>query len=86
MVLDSVLLSKDIERIKRLPAVAHAYFEVFSTTDGQRNVVYTVEENFTLIPFANVYTSSNGEFAFRVGLQEFNFLGRNITLGGFLPI
>ena len=23
------------------------------------------------------------EFAFRVGLQEFNFLGRNMTLGGF---
>ncbi|MFH6603498.1 outer membrane protein assembly factor [Maribacter algicola] len=83
MVLDSVLLQKDMERLKRLPAVAHAYFEVFPAGDGKNRVVYHIEENFTLIPFANVYTSSNGEFAFRVGLQEFNFLGRNITLGAF---
>jgi len=83
MALDSVVLQKDIERIKRLPAVAHAYFQVSSASGGKKTVVYTVEENFTLIPFANVYTSSNDEFAFRIGLQEFNFLGRNITLGGF---
>lgn len=83
MPLDSVLLKKDIERLKRLPSVANAYFQVFSSNDGGSNVYYNIEENFTLIPFANVYTSSNDEFAFRVGLQEFNFLGRNITLGGF---
>ncbi len=83
MVLDSTLLQKDMERLKRLPGVAHAYFEVLPVSDGKNRVVYHIEENFTLIPFANVYTSSNGEFAFRVGLQEFNFLGRNITLGAF---
>lgn len=82
--LDSSLIKKDISRLKSLPAIAHAYFQVFEADEsGKYNVFYGIEENYTIIPFANVYTSSNDEFAFRIGLQEFNFLGRNITLGGF---
>jgi len=84
MVLDSTTILEDMERLKRLPAVSHAYFQVFSADDnGRHNVFYNIEENFTLIPFANLFTSSNDDFAFRIGLQEFNLLGRNITLGGF---
>ena len=84
MVLDSVLINEDIQRLKRLPSVAHAYYHVIpSKVDENYEVVYGIEENFTIIPFANVYTSSNDEFAFRVGLQEFNFLGQNITVGAF---
>lgn len=82
--LDSLIIREDIARLIRLPAVAHAYFQVFRG-DGEEKykVVYGIEENFTLIPFANIFTSNNDEFAFRIGLQEFNFLGRNITLGAF---
>lgn len=84
MELDSMLIKEDIYRLKRLPSVAHAYFQVFPSDENDHyNVVYGIEENFTLIPFVNVYTSNNDEFAFRIGLQEFNFLGNNITLGGF---
>ncbi|UII78241.1 outer membrane protein assembly factor [Flagellimonas sp. CMM7] len=84
MELDSLLIEEDIYRLKRLPSVSHAYFQVFpANTEGNYNVFYGIEENFTLIPFASVYTSNNDEFAFRVGLQEFNVFGNNITLGGF---
>ncbi len=84
MPLDSVLIKADIQRLKRLPSVAHAYYHVISSEyDQTYKVVYGIEENFTIIPFANVYTSGNDEFAFRVGLQEFNFVGQNITLGAF---
>ncbi len=84
MALDSSFIEKDINRIKLLPSIAHAYYQVFETDqEGEYNVYYGVEENFTIIPFASVYTSNNDEFAFRVGLQEFNFLGRGITLGAF---
>ncbi len=84
MELDSVQMEKDVDRLKLLPAVAHAYYQVFpAKKKGEFNVFYGIEENFTTIPFANVYTSNNDEFAFRIGLQEFNFLGQNITLGGF---
>jgi len=83
MVLDSLLMEKDMERLKRLPSVSHAYFQVFTAFDNQYNVFYNIEENFTLIPFANLFSSSNDDFAFRVGLEEFNLFGRNIEIGGF---
>ncbi len=82
-ILDSVAILEDMKRLKRLPSISHAYFEVFSKEDGKHDVFYHIEENFTLIPFANLFSSSNDDFAFRIGLQEFNLLGRNITLGGF---
>ncbi len=83
MVLDSTMIAEDMERLKRLPAISYANFKVFSLDENLFEVVYLVNENFTLIPYANLFTSSNDDFAFRVGLQEFNFLGRNITIGGF---
>lgn len=82
-VLDSVLMENDMTRLKRLPSISHASYQVFAIPTDGYNIVYTIEENFTLIPFANLFSSSNDDFAFRVGLQEFNLLGRNITLGGF---
>ncbi len=82
-VLDSAAIEKDIARLRRLPSISHAYFQVFKADDNSYNVFYNIEENFTLIPYASLYTSTNDEFAFRLGLQEFNLLGNNITLGGF---
>jgi len=81
--LDSVAIENDIKRLKRLPSVAHAYYQVFYSHDNSYNVFYNIEENFTIIPSANIYTSNEGEFAYRLGLYEFNLLGRNITFGGF---
>ncbi len=81
--LDSLQLNEDVIRLKRLPSVSHAYFQTYETNNRGYDVVFTIEENFTLIPFANLFSSSNDDFAFRIGLQEFNLLGKNITLGGF---
>lgn len=86
MPLDSLQMEQDITRLKRLPSISHAYYQVFPLKEEEYKVHYTLEENFTLIPFANLFSSSNDDFAFRVGLQEFNFLGRNITLGGFYQL
>lgn len=83
MALDSVLMNEDMTRLKRLPSISHAYYQIFSSSEGGHNVYYNIEENFTLIPYANLFSSSNDDFAFRIGLQEFNLFGRNITLGGF---
>lgn len=81
--LDSIVLEQDIIRLKRLPAVAHAYYQVFYSFDNKYNVFYSIEENFTINPQLNVYTTNDDEFAYRVGLYEFNTLGRNIAFGGF---
>lgn len=82
-VLDSMVIEQDMIRLKRLPAVAHAYYQVFYSHDNQYNVFYGIEEALTIIPQLNVYTTNNDEFAFRAGLYDFNTLGRNITFGGF---
>ncbi|MBQ4820852.1 POTRA domain-containing protein [Aquimarina sp. MMG016] len=82
MVLDSLIIEKDIKRLKRLPSIAHAYYQVHEKEQGYE-VVYGVEENFTIIPGINVYTTNDDEFAFRATLSEFNLFGQNITLGGY---
>jgi len=82
-VLDSLQIEEDIIRLKRLPSVAHAYYQVFHSHDNLYNVFYNIEENFTIIPSINVYTTNDEEFAYRIGLYEFNLFGRNIAFGGF---
>ncbi|GAB1855848.1 hypothetical protein MHTCC0001_06830 [Flavobacteriaceae bacterium MHTCC 0001] len=81
--LDSLKIEEDIKLIKRLPSVSHASFQVFLSGNNTYNVFYNIEENFTLIPSVNFYTTDDDEFAYRIGLYEFNTLGRNIILGGF---
>lgn len=82
--LDSLIIEQDIARLIRLPSVSHAYYQVSpGEKENTYEVVYGIEENFTLIPFANVFTSNDDEFAFRIGLQEFNLFGQNVTLGAF---
>lgn len=82
-VLDSIQLDEDIKLLKRLPSVSHAYYQVFPSENGDYNVFYNIEENFTIIPSFNVYTSNDGEFAYRLGVYEFNLLGQNMIFGGF---
>ena len=82
--LDSSVIEEDIRLLKLLPSVAHAYYQVFPTeVPTLFNVFYNIEENFTIIPSVNVYTTNNDEFAYRIGLYEFNLLGQNMTFGGF---
>ncbi len=81
--LDSLLIEEDIKRLKRLPSVAHAYYQIFLSHDNRYNVFYNIEENFTIIPSASLYTTNDDEFAYRVGLYEFNLLGQGVTFGGF---
>ncbi len=83
VVLDSLLIEEDIKRLKRLPSIAHAYYQVFYSHENKYNVFYNIEENFTIIPSVNVYTTNDDEFAYRLGLYEFNLFGQNIIFGGF---
>ena len=82
--LDSAMIESDIRLLKRLPSIAHAYYQIFpADKPNTYNVFYNIEENFTIIPQANVYTTNNDEFAYRLGLYEYNLFGQNITFGGF---
>lgn len=81
--LDSISLNKDIVLLKRLPAISHAYYQVFHSHDHFYNVFITVEENLTIIPEINFWTTTNRQFAYKIGLYDYNFLGKNIAFGGF---
>ncbi len=81
--LDSLKMQQDIAKLKRLAGVSHAYYQVFYSHDDLYNVFYNIEENFTLIPNVNIWTANNEQFAYKVGLYDYNFLGRNIAFGGF---
>lgn len=81
--LDSSVIEADIKRLKRLPSVAHAYYQVYHSHNNSYNVFYNIVENFTIIPSVNIYTTNDDEFAYRLGLYEFNLFGQNIAFGGF---
>jgi len=84
VVLDSLQLDKDIIILKRLPGVSHAYYQVFLSDSGNGyNVFYDIEENFTLIPNVNIWTATNNQFSYKIGLYDFNLLGKGIAFGGF---
>ncbi len=80
--LDSLQLEKDIQKLKRLPGISHAYFTVNKQGEN-REVIYHIVENFSIIPSVNFYTTNMGEFAYRIGAYEFNGFGKNIQIGGF---
>lgn len=81
--LDSLLLQEDILFLKRIPAVRNANFTTILKEDSSYNVVYTIEENTTIIPDVNIWTATNRQFSYKVGVYDYNFLGSNITFGGF---
>ncbi|MEE9407918.1 MAG: outer membrane protein assembly factor [Polaribacter sp.] len=82
-VLDTVSLENDITQLKRLPAISHAYYQIFYSHKELYNVFITIEENFTVIPEVNFWTTTNKQFAYKLGLYDYNFLGRNIVFGGY---
>ena len=79
---DSVLAIKDVERLKRLPGIANASYEL-SDNGNDKILTYTVEENFTIIPGLRIATANDGSFAYRLSVFEFNFFGNNQLIGGF---
>ncbi len=81
-VLDSVALMKDMEQLKRMPSVGHAYFQIEFKGKNKANVKYGIQERFTLLPEVNVW-SSKGRTWFKTGLHEYNAFGKNIAIGGF---
>lgn len=81
--LDSSVIEGDIKLLKQLPSIANAEYQVIPVGINNYDVIYNIEENFTIIPSANVYTTNNDEFAYRLGLYEFNLFGQNMIFGGF---
>ncbi|WP_228479194.1 BamA/TamA family outer membrane protein [Flavobacterium soyangense] len=81
-ILDSLTIKKDIQVLQRLNGISKVNFSVIKTFDNLYSLSFTLIENFTIIPYFSASTTS-GFGAYRVGLYEYNFLGKNNTIGGF---
>ena len=81
--LDSLRIASDVRRFKLLPSVASASFELRKADDDGYVLTYTVVENFAIIPGLKVSQDNNDDFAYRVSIFDFNFLGQNQIVGGF---
>lgn len=82
-VYDSLKVATDVERLNRLPGVAKAVHTLTTGDNGNYNLTYLIEENFTIIPGIRISTANNGEFAFRASIFEFNGFGSSQIYGGF---
>ena len=82
-VYDSLKVATDVARLNRLAGVARATHTLEKNSDGNYKLIYTIEENFTIIPGVRISTANNGEFAFRASVFEFNGFGTNQIYGGF---
>lgn len=80
--LDSITLKNDITFLKRLPAISNATYKVIPKNNNYTVVIF-VDENFTLLPTINFWTSANQQFSYKLGLHDYNFLGKNIAFGGY---
>lgn len=78
--IDSSKLQLEISNLIRLPSVAHAWYKIYPSSKGNTVEIH-IQENFTIIPSINVYTSTNESFAARTTIKEYNLLGRNMQLG-----
>lgn len=81
--LDSITLINDATLLSRLPVCNQSTYDVKTNKEGDYEVTYTIEETNTIIPVTNFWTVNNGDFAYQLGVKEFNFLGENKQLGAF---
>ena len=81
--IDSSLVQADILRLIREPAVSHATYEIIQIDEKEAELVFHIEENFTLIPAVDLWTTVEDQFAYHLGINDYNFLGRGYTAGFF---
>ncbi len=80
--LDTITINKDIVFLNRLNGVSKAEYTVKLLDDKSYEINYKVIENQSFLPAIDAGTNSGAGF-YRVGLYEFNFLGKNNSIGGF---
>lgn len=80
--LDSLKIKRDIAALTRLNGISNVTFEVVEKNSGYE-VSYILIENWSILPNLTLWTTDEAAAAYRIGLYDYNFLGRNATVGGF---
>ncbi len=80
--LDSLKLKNDVSALTRLNGISKVTYQVTNSNSGNYILTYTIVENFSIIPNLSLWTTDITT-AYRVGLIDFNFLGKNNTIEAF---
>ena len=81
--LDSLKLKNDVAALTRLNGVSNITYTVSKSVDDRFVVTYNVIENWSILPNLSLWTTDATAAAYRIGVYDYNFLGRNNTVGGF---
>lgn len=82
--LDSLKLNHDVQALTRLNGISKVTYTVEKdSVSNHYNITFKIIENFSIIPNSSLWTTDETPAAYRVGLYEFNLLGKNNVIGGF---
>ena len=81
--LDSLKLKNDVAALTRLNGISNITFQVVKEDNENFAVTYTVIENWSILPNVALWTTDEAAAAYKIGVFDYNFLGRNNTVGGF---
>ena len=81
-VLDSLKIKNDIQFLESFDGISNVDYTVTKVASKIYDVNFDIKENFSIIPVISIWTH-NHNLAYRLGINDFNFLGKNNTLGLF---
>ena len=81
--LDTLVIKRDIAALTRLNGVSNVTYETKPISNSECDIFFTVIENFSILPNLNLWTTNEAAAAYRIGIYDYNFLGKNNTIGGF---
>ncbi len=80
--IDSLKIERDIAALTRLNGISNVIYTI-STKEMGYELTFTLIENLSVMPNLSLWTVDEAAAAYRFGLFDNNFLGKNATLGGF---
>ena len=81
--LDTLVIKRDIAALTRLNGVSNVTYETKPISNSECDIFFTVIENFSILPNLNLWTTNEAAAAYRIGIYDYNFSGKNNTIGGF---
>lgn len=76
------LVKQDLTRLVRLPSVANATYTL-ETLNGNCILSIKLVKSATIIPFVNIFETSNEKVAYLLGVYEHDLFKRSISFGGW---
>jgi hypothetical protein len=80
--LDSLKIERDVAALTRLNGISNVTYKV-ENQNLDCKVQFLIIENWSVLPNLTLWTTDEAAAAYRIGIYDYNFLGSNITTGGF---